>query len=45
MENKKAGFIAFLLGLFVGRYGIPAVIHVFYLSVILALIMVIVRHG
>jgi hypothetical protein len=38
MDNDKRGnVIAFLIGLFFGRWGVPILIHVFYLTSILIL--------
>jgi hypothetical protein len=40
MEEKPKTIIAFLLGMFFGRFGIPILTHIIYLSIILGLLFV-----
>ena len=38
MENKKGNFLSFLLGILVGKVGIPVLIHVFYWVIIIIIV-------
>lgn len=38
MGERAKNAMAFLLGMFIGRYGIPIVMHVIYLAIIFVLL-------
>lgn len=40
MVDKKNSFMAFLFGLIVGNKGFPVLLHCFYVTIIVALVVV-----